>query len=925
MNVYRHNFLSYEALTDPNFLPKYDYNRKNFLDDLNIVKVQCLTTKIYYKKVLWKLTTILSVICLFLTFFSQWYSISNMPSDQKREEYIMWGLFLFGTFNCDGKNLLYDIYPYYLFVILNFIEVKSILFLEDNLIQEMKNLNLSFLKTKDNWLLPIKMIREENMISCEKNKKNSISSTLENNEQNLTFKCKIFFANNARSLRHELLMAMLYILEGIYLIVFLINSDVIYNLFSMITLITVVYLSLRTNFPTYIIKILNGCSLVLLMVHYPLFLINNNKITNPREIPQNLQDLLNFNLVDYIFEKSGMASEMMVYIKKFLALGETQYDYTTFFVNSIILYTVQLYFLWMFLALRAVYNCIEKRSIQIENQKTNLLGEYKKWIGTGAKLLTASHSFVYVNIHIIISFLMAFLLIFNNSVFNFVLFVFIMSFLLINELFLSKMPFAKKLKIVIIVLKTIQIYLISLLIARQIAYFPIIIANCEENTTCSIIFSMSIWDKLSCLIILKFALDLMSSKDFTKISNIYIIRKNLRAKLLKICITYDSNDIKLKKWLEKFENKLILKEKVRFVIQKLEHWHAKYFSYDPKIKSVSEKAIEDLRSQSSIKKSQEIFPLKTEGSKGFRLKLLGFLQNKKHKFLFLHPLTLINIILEKNRNIIAAQTLELTDYIFSKYDGIEKAINYLDHLHARLIKTLKHRLENPQTIEFLNISEENYEKFFLNLYEDVKKSLKTELPKNQTKGLGSGKLLIKQPNHEGFLNILDFEPLAKHNGEQPSYFLLWINAFEFCFSFWDVMCYIFVIFYVFWNTGLICFLLPAFSFGFLLIEEKSAKANCWGLLMVFFLSIIICKFWAKMLKIEPEDGLFNIFFGVHTSFYYEFYLIIIISVQINLLKIRGFDKSVISENENIYQTFLRVSFLEFIEKIKCFKKIIKFY
>ena len=907
MQVYKHNFLSYEALTDPNFLPEHDYNRKNFLNDLNIVKIQCLTTQIYYKKVLWKITTILSVICLFLTFFSQWCRIRNMPSIN---EYIMWGFFVFGTFHCDGNHLLYDIYPYFLFVILNFIEGKSILFLEENLARKIKNLNLNFLKTKDNWFLPIKMIKEEYSFSHQNDKKNEISSqnglSFENNEQTLSFKCQNFFTNNARSIRHELLMAMLYILEGIYLIVFLINSDLIYNVFSMITLLTVVYLSLRTNFPTNIIKILNGCSLVLLLIRYPLFLININKNTSPREIPENLQYLLNFNLVDYVLE--GMDPNLIVYTKKYLALGEIRSDYTTFFVNSIILYTVQLYFLWMFFALKTVYNCIEKRSIQIENQKINLLGEYKKWIGTGAKLITACHSFLYVNMHIFISFLMAFLLIFNSSVFNFVLFVFIMSFLLVNELFLSKFTFAKRLKIVIIVLKTIQIYLISLLIARQIAYFPVIFTNCQENFTCSLIFSISVWDKLSGIIIIKFALDLMSSKDFTKISNIYIIRKKFVAKLLKICITYDSNDIKMKKWLEKLENKLILKEKVRFVIQKLEHWHAKYFSNDAKLKFFQEKTAEDQHSQSLLKKSQELIALEPIIPKGFLMKLLLFFQKNKDKFLFLNPLTLINLILVKNRNILAAQTLELTEYIFSKFEGIEQTINYLDHLHGRLVKTLKHRLQNTETLDFLNISEANYEKFFLNLYEDVQASLKSELPKNQPKGLGSGKLLIKQPNHEGFLNLLDFEPGALNPGEKPSYFLLWINFFEFCLSFWDVFCYIFVIFYVFWNTGLICFLLPMFSFGFLLIEEKSAKANCWGLLMVFFLLIIICKFCARMLNIEPEYGLFSIFFGLHTSFYYEFLLIIMISVQINLLKIKGFDKSVISENENIYQAFLRVIF-----------------
>ena len=43
----------------------------------------------------------------------------------------MWGLFIFGTYNCDDASLLRDIYPYIIFLWLNILEKKAMHFLQD--------------------------------------------------------------------------------------------------------------------------------------------------------------------------------------------------------------------------------------------------------------------------------------------------------------------------------------------------------------------------------------------------------------------------------------------------------------------------------------------------------------------------------------------------------------------------------------------------------------------------------------------------------------------------------------------------------------------------------------------------------------------------------------------------------------------------
>jgi len=927
IRVFKHNFLSHEALTDPNFIPEHDYNCINFLNDLNIVKIQCFTAKIYYKKIVWRITIIFSVFCMFLTFLSQWCTIASVPENQSIVvQYIMWGLFLFGTYNCNGNSLFRDIYPYYIFLILNFIELKSILFLEEKLAQQVKSLNLNFFKTKDNILLPIKSINEPSL---------TVQKPFEpdKNTQTLAFKTQNFFKNHGRSLKYEFFMAMLYVLERVYMIVFLINSDINYNLFSMITFLTIVYLSLRTNSPTNIIRILNGCSLVLLCIRYPLFLININENTNPRRIPEDLQKLLNFNLIDYCFKNSGFSPNMMKYIKQYMALGEVEYDYVSFFVNSIILYTVQVYFLWMIFSFRKIYDCIEKRKTQFEDFQWNLIREYKNWIGMGMKLLTASHAFLYVNLNIIVCFMMIFLLAFNASVYNFIFCLLFVGVILLNEAYLIRIPFIKNQKISRNIFKTLQILLIILLLAIQIIHVPIFLTPCLENVNCSYIFSMSTWDKLAGLILIRFALDLMINKEYIQFSGIYLIRKCLRARLLRMCYTYETNDSKIKNWLEKLENKLIVKEQVRFVIQKLEHWHAKYFSNDPKAKIPQNPTNEahTNNSQSFMKKFQnepEINQKKEEEleeetkkkeKKGLREKIFEFLQKNEDKFLFLNMLNLINFILEKNRNIIGTQTMELTDYIFSKFERIDEILYYLEHLQSRLIKSLKHHLQNPEKQELYNGSEEEYEKFFFGIYEEVLISLKTEAPASFRNESGPGRLLIKNPNNDGRLDLKEFEYGSLKNGDKPLLIMILMSAFQVLLSHWHILCCCFIIFYIFFNTGLICLLLPVFFFGFLMVEEKEGRETTWGILALYFLLIMICKYCFKMVGIDDNSEEFtkiSIVLGQNLSFRYEFFLVIILVIQINLIRNKGLDKLVISEHENVYQSFLRVTNFYYFIKIK---------
>lgn len=908
IRVFKKNFLSYEALNDPNFLPEHDYNRTEFLNDLSITRIQGISAKIYYKKVLWKITIVFSVFCLFLTYISQWCVIPHIPKNHTFFQYLMWGLFLFGTYSCDQTSLLSNIYPYYILIILNFIELRSILFLEEKLQEQMKKLNLISIKLKDDFFLPIKTVSEGSLHFQTKSSKDC-ESFANKNTQNIIYKSNKYFVNHAKSLKCDSFICFLYVIEKVYLIVFLINSDINYSLFSMITFLTIAYLSISRYYPMNILRVLNTCSLLLLMIRYPLFLMNINAKTNPRHIPFELQELLNFNLVDYLFEKSGFSKNMIDYCKYYLALGEKDYDHVSFFINSIIIYTFQIYFIWMLFAFKKIYAYIEKQTTKIEENAWNPVQEYKKWTGMGLKLISAIHSFLYKNLYLLILFLIAYLLIFNTSEFNFILFVFIMIFLAANEIFLSHVNLIKHQKIIKIILRMILIYLIFLLFATQVSHIPILMEDCIAMYPCKIIFSISIWDKILSIIIIKFPLDLMSNENYLEVVSEYLLKKNFRAKVIKTCIAYDFNDGKIKSWLEKLEDKLILKEHIRFVVQKLEYWHSKYFSSDPKVKIVTEKGEnEQIKQKEKEKETQkeEIKTLLKSGKKGVKLKIFEFLQKKKDKFMFQNILSLVNFLFMKNSNLISEQKIDLNDYIFLKFGKIERTLSYLDHFHSKFIKTLKNRLQNIEILQNLNSSEEQLEKFFFLVHEEIKNYLKAEYPKENLKNLGTGKLLVQQPNNEGFIDLKQFEEGGINQNPNPSIFTILINMFEVLMSHWDVVCHMFLIFYIFWNTGLICIVLPLYLFGFLLIEEKNAKAINWIILLLYFMTICILKF---VFKLGGMINDFNVSLAFGTKIHsmdYEFFVIVFLTIQINILRMKGIDKNSVSEKENIYQSFFRV-------------------
>ena len=71
-------------------------------------------------------------------------------------------------------------------------------------------------------------------------------------------------------------------------------------------------------------------------------------------------------------------------------------------------------------------------------------------------------------------------------------------------------------------MRIILVYLIFLLLSTQVSHIPILMEKCIGDYACQTIFSMSVWDKLSGIILIKFSLDLLNDESYVKLAKINV-------------------------------------------------------------------------------------------------------------------------------------------------------------------------------------------------------------------------------------------------------------------------------------------------------------------------------------------------------------------------------------------------------------------
>lgn len=247
-----------------------------------------------------------------------------------------------------------------------------------------------------------------------------------------------------------------------------------------------------------------------------------------------------------------------------------------------------------------------------------------------------------------------------------------------------------------------------------------------------------------------------------------------------------------------------------------------------------------------------------------REKIYNILIMGKDPFLFNRNLTLLNFIIEKNNRISAMHAIDIKEYLFLNFDRIMKLLDFYEKVNFEVMKTIKYRIQQNE-INFRNFDEE-----LSLIFTQLQKKMKTELvfidydmkdlnPKDveeklkESVGLGNYERVYLKINQR--IDIYNIKDNRNSKDEIKKFtfssaFLLFLQCLV---SNWEIILYILMIFYYFFNSGISYIILLFYLFTYLMLEENKSKVFAWRLCFLYFAAIATIKFFFLLPIITPFD------------------------------------------------------------------------
>ena len=351
------------------------------------------------------------------------------------------------------------------------------------------------------------------------------------------YKLQNFYKNKKAYLKYEIILGSQYFLIRIFLIIFLVNSDITNSIFAILYLVIVLVICFRRN--RYIIDFIKDFTLAIIPVHYLCFLININSETSPRFIPSSVSSVQDVSLVLYIFGDTGTYNDYAKWLK-FIGIGLDTSDFTSFILVSLIICFMQIYFMYYFGLVEYIIRSIDKRYEKYEKaleEKECGLINYRKWKRPEYRFVNQFYNFLHYGIHLVIIFFLCFFTIIDFSLPNFVLFLLFMIYVVICELGF-RWPYSfEKLFFIKAYFRVIQIFEIFFLFLIHIFYIPEVSDICTFSWCMEINTYMSIYDKLISLLVLQLGIDLISYNKYAEVCYFQCSKKMLRVYFFSLCFT----------------------------------------------------------------------------------------------------------------------------------------------------------------------------------------------------------------------------------------------------------------------------------------------------------------------------------------------------------------------------------------------------
>ena len=247
------------------------------------------------------------------------------------------------------------------------------------------------------------------------------------------YKLQNFYKNKKAYLKYEIMLGSQYFLIRIFLIIFLVNSNLTNSIFAILYLVIILVICFRKS--QALINFIKNFTLVIIPIHYLFFLVNINQETSPRTLPLDISSFQDISLIHYLFGDESYKENAD--LLRFLGLGLENLDFSSFILVSLIICFLQIYFMYYFTLAEYIIKSIDKRYWKFEQaleDRESQLINYKKWKKPEYRFLNQFYNFLHIGIHLVIICFMCLFTIIDFSLPNFFLFLLFMIYIILCEL-----------------------------------------------------------------------------------------------------------------------------------------------------------------------------------------------------------------------------------------------------------------------------------------------------------------------------------------------------------------------------------------------------------------------------------------------------------------------------------------------------------
>ncbi|KAL4474993.1 hypothetical protein ABPG74_001689 [Tetrahymena malaccensis] len=772
-----------------------------------------------------------------------------------------------------------------------------------------------------------------------------------------------YFKSKKSFIEMRIFYSTLFIIQRIYVLILLFDSNSKQNAFSWIYLILAAYFWVRTP-KSSTIRALNRWTIFVLLLQYIFLLLNINPNTSLIPIPSYLWNLKNMSVIDNILSDTQMQS--------YLAFDNS--DNVALLLNALIIFLIEIYFMYFVFICKFIMQRIRDRRSLSSYISQQVWINFRAWKSTYISFITTVYEGLLINFHLIVIIICIILSCFSYEVFNLMITTVCLAYFFYQEFKSNKDIMSEKINSILLFFKVLRVFVFLILVIYTVLKIPYIdnyINTNDENLSYirqllkQEVISFHISEKVFILFFIQLVFDIMLSKDFKEFLQTYQLTNQVKQRLRRKCIAYQFNNEKLKKIEKRLQENKELIRNVQEVQNQLDNWHAtidmKSNKPNMKVNSTLYEA-DDKRSTSSlnlneqVSKAKQIEAAKKKDESQSNLdtfftpeelerekekksipkfkrllrKFATLFKGVRNEFIFQDELGMLDFIIKNNPYLLECIKINLIQYLTGDLVAIEVILDFLDNLYANIF--LKIRSQgidefNPEKLKRNLQRAASANPDILNDFQYLKqnnsmKPHEIELFRKESEVYSNyDRVLLFDSNQRfKFFNLDEERWFKEKNKSRDTYITCIFKYFgQVLISGWSYICYIFFIFYYFKNDGLSSLFFPLFVFLYFMVEEKIGEMLIWEISFFYISILIIFKFINSLSGLiqqndesTPSSYNIKVFFDSNDSLFYEGFLYFLIYIQLNLIRRMGLDKKMINQEENTHMSYIRLKVNKFI-------------